>query len=69
MWLYWDYTVMSDSLQPHGLKHGGIPSCALGVAIAAGNAHLVHSWFPWIGIQLVESASRGGGGPLTRSQG
>ena len=33
---------------------GGIPSCALGVAIVAGNAHLVRSWFPWIGIQLVE---------------
>ena len=25
---------------------GGLPTCALGVAIAAGNAHFVDSWIP-----------------------
>ena len=33
---------------------GYFPVVLSGVAIAAGNAHLVRSWFPWIGIQWVE---------------
>ena len=33
---------------------GYSPVVLLGVAIAAGNAHLVCSWFPWMGIQWVE---------------
>ena len=33
---------------------GYFPVVLSGVAIAAGNAHLVRSWFPWISIQWVE---------------